>query len=153
MSTRRSKIEKPAAGLRDRYRVVHRDGSISLSPSTAGHLRAAGDLLHLDGAVFDVTVAPASIRPGSVDKLSRQGGCTLKQPARSAMNCAIPGGDPQLMALIAGWRGQGLGVERAVDRVSAISGAAGSSATCWILPARSQPNGDGHRWLARGNAG
>jgi PAS domain S-box-containing protein len=106
------------------YRVVHRDGSNRWAREYGqGIFGEAGELLHLDGAVFDVTELRQALDQAreAMDKLSRQERLAalgqvagtvsheLRNPLAAIRNS---------MALIRQLTAEkGLGVERAVDRV------------------------------------
>ena len=113
------------------YRVVHRDGSIRWAREYGrGIFGEAGELLHLDGAVFDVTERrrmESDLRQAldqakeAMDKLSRQERLaalgqvagTVSHELRNPL-AAIRNSMALIRQLTAD---KGLGVERAVDRV------------------------------------
>jgi PAS domain S-box-containing protein len=113
------------------YRVVHRDGSIRWAREYGqGIFGDAGELLHLDGAVFDVTERrrmESDLRQAldqakeAMDKLSRQERLaalgqvagTVSHELRNPL-AAIRNSMALIRQLTAD---KGLGVERAVDRV------------------------------------
>jgi signal transduction histidine kinase len=106
------------------YRVVHRDGSIRwVREYGQGIFGQAGDLLHLDGAVFDVTELRQALDQAkeAMDKLSRQERLaalgqvagTVSHELRNPL-AAIRNSMALIRQLTAD---KGLGVERAVDRV------------------------------------
>ena len=113
------------------YRVVHRDGSIRWAREYGqGIFGEAGELLHLDGAVFDVTERrrmEGELRQAldqakeAMDKLSRQERLaalgqvagTVSHELRNPL-AAIRNSMALIRQLTAD---KGLGVERAVDRV------------------------------------
>jgi PAS domain S-box-containing protein len=113
------------------YRVVHRDGSIRWAREYGqGIFGDAGELLHLDGAVFDVTERrrmESDLRQAldqakdAMDKLSRQERLaalgqvagTVSHELRNPL-AAIRNSVALIRQLTAD---KGLGVERAVDRV------------------------------------
>jgi PAS domain S-box-containing protein len=106
------------------YRVVHRDGSIRWAREYGqGIFGENGDLLHLDGAVFDVTELRHALDQAkeAMDKLSRQERLaalgqvagTVSHELRNPL-AAIRNSMALIRQLTAD---KGLGVERAVDRV------------------------------------
>jgi PAS domain S-box-containing protein len=106
------------------YRVVHRDGSIRwVREYGQGIFGEAGDLLHLDGAVFDVTELRQALDQAkeAMDKLSRQERLaalgqvagTVSHELRNPL-AAIRNSMALIRQLTAD---KGLGVERAVERV------------------------------------
>jgi PAS domain S-box-containing protein len=106
------------------YRVVHRHGSIRwVREYGQGIFGQAGDLLHLDGAVFDVTELRQALDQAkeAMDKLSRQERLaalgqvagTVSHELRNPL-AAIRNSMALIRQLTAD---KGLGVERAVDRV------------------------------------
>ena len=106
------------------YRVVHRDGSIRWAREYGqGIFSEGGELLHLDGAVFDVTELRRALDQAkeAMDKLSRQERLaalgqvagTVSHELRNPL-AAIRNSMALIRQLTAD---KGLGVERAVDRV------------------------------------
>jgi PAS domain S-box-containing protein len=106
------------------YRVVHRDGSIRwVREYGQGIFGQADDLLHLDGAVFDVTELRQALDQAkeAMDKLSRQERLaalgqvagTVSHELRNPL-AAIRNSMALIRQLTAD---KGLGVERAVERV------------------------------------
>jgi PAS domain S-box-containing protein len=106
------------------YRVVHRDGSHRWAREYGqGIFGDTGDLLHLDGAVFDVTELRQALDQAkeAMDKLSRQERLaalgqvagTVSHELRNPL-AAIRNSMALIRQLTAD---KGLGVERAVDRV------------------------------------
>jgi len=106
------------------YRVVHRDGSHRWAREYGqGIFGDAGELLHLDGAVFDVTELRQALDQAkeAMDKLSRQERLaalgqvagTVSHELRNPL-AAIRNSMALIRQLTAD---KGLGVERAVDRV------------------------------------
>jgi len=106
------------------YRVVHRDGSHRWAREYGqGIFGETGELLHLDGAVFDVTELRQALEQAkeAMDKLSRQERLaalgqvagTVSHELRNPL-AAIRNSMALIRQLTAD---KGLGVERAVDRV------------------------------------
>jgi PAS domain S-box-containing protein len=106
------------------YRVVHRDGSIRwVREYGQGIFGQTGELLHLDGAVFDVTELRQALDQAkeAMDKLSRQERLaalgqvagTVSHELRNPL-AAIRNSMALIRQLTAD---KGLGVERAVERV------------------------------------
>jgi len=106
------------------YRVVHRDGSHRWAREYGqGIFGETGELLHLDGAVFDITELRQALDQAkeAMDKLSRQERLaalgqvagTVSHELRNPL-AAIRNSMALIRQLTAD---KGLGVERAVDRV------------------------------------